>query len=397
MKNPQAFDFRGTVEQAYKHVERNWKYRTPLLKEYPSPLPTVFKPIEHPTELPSSLRSTIISILIGQAIGDAVGLATEFLDKEESITFYKNEHIRYDNYRFDSHRCRWMNPEGKCADWTDDTDQCILILDSIVRNNGNCDEYDFAQRLYFWLGHGFPEVGDYCPLGVGANVGKVTSTEGWVNNPIEISKKVWMDGGKRSAPNGSVMRTSVASIPYFWDEMKVIENARKYGQVTHYDHRCQASVSIIVLVLAKLLQGRNDVEKIIEESFKVAVNDIEIENQKEDFEKYCNVKSLDELNLNQSIGYTFKPVGCALWCLKEAEKMMKEGKEKKTIFVELLEKVVYEAGDADTNGCVVGAVLGAYLRDDWFPEDWLAFENKEWLVKRINNLLKLYELEPFSL
>jgi hypothetical protein len=44
-----------------------------------------------------------------------------------------------------------MNENYKIDDWTDDTDQMILILDSLVKNNGNVDVIDFAQAtcLFF--------------------------------------------------------------------------------------------------------------------------------------------------------------------------------------------------------------------------------------------------------
>ena len=60
--------------------------------------------------------------------------------------YYKGEHIRYDHFFVDGHRSRWMNPDYRCADWTDDTDQCLLILDSITRHNGECNPFDFAQH-----------------------------------------------------------------------------------------------------------------------------------------------------------------------------------------------------------------------------------------------------------
>ena len=389
--------FRRTPEEALQYANEKIKKYNSLVKQYPPHLPDEVKPIQAPFLLPHTLRSTIISMLLGQAVGDAIGLATEFLDKPTAQAFYKGEHIRYDHYLIDSHRARWMNKDWHCADWTDDTDQCLLILDSIVRNNGECNAADFTARLYYWLHFGYTEVGDISPLGLGAHTSKVTSTDGWLQNPIEVAKKVWIDGGKKSAANGSVMRTSVASIPYFWDEKKVVENARIYGLITHPDNRCQASVTTIVLILAKLLQGRADIETMIEEAVDIAIKDIPDLNQREDFYKYVYARSLDELDLGRSIGYTFKPVGCAILSLQLAAKMLKEGKEKKAIFTELVENIAYEGGDADTNLAVVGAVLGAYLKDFCIPTEWLEFDNKQWLVERINGVLRLYGLQPFAL
>jgi len=46
----------------------------------------------------------------------------------------------------------------------------ILILDGLLRNNGNVVIGDFAERLYFWHLHGFAEVGDLAGLGIGQTV-----------------------------------------------------------------------------------------------------------------------------------------------------------------------------------------------------------------------------------
>ncbi len=36
----------------------------------------------------------------------------------------------------------------------------LLILLSILANNGEVDETDFAKRLHEWMLHGFPQFGD---------------------------------------------------------------------------------------------------------------------------------------------------------------------------------------------------------------------------------------------
>ena len=73
------------------------------------------------------------------------------LNKNCAEEIYKREHITYDKIFQDGHRVRWANEDGMIADWTDDTDQCLLILDSLVSHNGEVDEKDFAKRLQYWL------------------------------------------------------------------------------------------------------------------------------------------------------------------------------------------------------------------------------------------------------
>ena len=63
-------------------------------------------------------------------------------------------------------------PEG---DWTDDTDQQVMIVQSLLANGGRPSPADFAARLRQWERAGFPEppFNDTEALGVGFNTGLV--------------------------------------------------------------------------------------------------------------------------------------------------------------------------------------------------------------------------------
>ncbi|ELP84040.1 hypothetical protein EIN_105690 [Entamoeba invadens IP1] len=123
---------------------------------------------------------------------------------------------------------------------------------------------------------------------------------------------VW-EREKKAAFNGGVMRTSIATVFYFWDIEKVEETANTFGKVNHYDPRCQASVSIIVNLIGEFLRGECDCQKAI--NFARERRRKYIENNKEfysDFDKFTNPQSLEQLELNKLIGYSYKPVGCAV-------------------------------------------------------------------------------------
>ena len=51
--------------------------------------------------------------------------------------------------------CRWVK-----GDWTDDTDQMLLILLGIIENKGKVLKKDFAKRMKKWMEEGFAELGD---------------------------------------------------------------------------------------------------------------------------------------------------------------------------------------------------------------------------------------------
>ena len=226
----------------------------------------------------------------------------------------------------------------------------------------------------------------------------------YLNDPIKASEMVWNHYAKqvdgkiiKPSSNGCVMRTSVGSIPYFWNEEKVIDNCKKWGMITHYDPKCRSAVVITVLILSKLLQGRNDIENIIEESIKRAEKELDDEDDIKDMHTYVYAQQWTDLQLSKNQGYCFKPIGCAILSLKHAIELKKKGIEKKQIFSECLDNIVHQAGDADTNGCVTGALLGAYLKDICIPDEWLQLKHLNWLKERINRILKLYKLQPMEI
>jgi hypothetical protein len=114
------------------------------------------------------LIDRLLGCAYGQALGDAYGLATEFEDRERVAYNYPDASklIPFPGYILTGHNRRWTR-----GDWTDDTDQWILILDTLMENDG--DVLVFAKKLTNWIRKGFPELGDYGGMGLGANVSQV--------------------------------------------------------------------------------------------------------------------------------------------------------------------------------------------------------------------------------
>lgn len=114
------------------------------------------------------LIDRLLGCAYGQALGDAYGLATEFEDRGLVERNYpeKSKVIPFPNYVGTWHNNRWRR-----GDWTDDTDQWILILETLVEKDG--DVKVFAKKLSKWISCGFQELGDYGGMGLGANVSQV--------------------------------------------------------------------------------------------------------------------------------------------------------------------------------------------------------------------------------
>lgn len=96
---------------------------------------------------------------------------------------------------------------------------------------------------------------------------------------------------------------------------------------------------------------------------------------------------LESLKLSTGgIGYTYKPLGAAMWAFIYSDD-----------FRTALQAITMQAGDADSNATVAGALLGARLGFSQLPPDWLQELPQlqtEWLRQKVSNCLAMLNLEP---
>lgn len=324
----------------------------------------------------SELADRVRGCIFGAALGDAAGLAGEFLSRQQIDNFYgSGADFRPGRQVYpDEHRMMW--PAG---DWTDDTDQQILMLQSLLQSGGRADPLDFASRLLAWRERGFQELGDESAAGLGQSTKAVLNDPRFREQPHETAAA----HSAEKPTNGGVMRTAVCGIPYFWDEEIVAQNAISLCRTTHAEPRCIASCVTAALCVSRLLQGvdkvpkgdalraADDISRVFEPAIDRAVSFLQSVGRDEtwrtetceDFSTHANAQNLTELKLDESrtIGYTLKCLGAGLWALR-----CDLG------FRETLNQVIQQGGDADTNGAVAGALLGCRLGYSKLPADWVS-------------------------
>jgi ADP-ribosylglycohydrolase len=113
-------------------------------------------------------------------------------------------------------------------------------------------------------------------------------------------------------------------------------------------------------------------------------------------ELYRHVKAKDfqELQLDDSMkmGYVYKSLGAAIHALRRAiqdeQRDSKKGESfSRNIFENLITEIVMEGGDADTNACIAGAFLGAWLGYMTLPAHWRdGIEHQDWLLSKCEAL-----------
>ncbi|XP_076109483.1 ADP-ribosyl-[dinitrogen reductase] glycohydrolase-like [Mytilus galloprovincialis] len=332
----------------------------------------------------------IQATIYGQCIGDAIGLLTEFLSKDEAKMHYgkKAKKIEYRHKKIvdDFHRSRWQ--EG---DWTDDSDQMILIMRSLVDCGGKVDPVDFAKKFKTWIKSGFSELGDLGGLGIGLTTMNVTSRPDFMVDPHEVARFVWEEHDRTIAPNGAVMRTSIVGIHMYWSLDDVTKNARDFAKTTHHDPRCQASTVAVSVAIATMLQGKHMdkkgnfiVKDIIQDAYKYASTCLETDTEKKDLMFYLTCENIEDLKLDEAkkIGYTYKSMGTGFWALKQDD------------FRKTITNIVMQGGDADTNACVGGALLGCKLGMSALPKSWVTkLLHKDWLDNEIKKYFEMMKWE----
>jgi len=305
----------------------------------------------------NKIRGTIY----GQVIGDALGLGTEFMTKDEVTEYYPNGLTDYNQIVQDKHRSRW-----KKGAWTDDTDQFLCIMDSII-DKGKVDLLDIANNFYKWY--------KYKPMGIGHTTLKVLSLPQYTKYPQKAAHLVWKLKGKKIAPNGALMRNAIVGIWNYSNQAQVRKNSSEICKLTHYDQRCVDSCIIQSQIISAELENGGCDSNYLKEL--ISILDPRIKSYLAE-NLTADITTL-KLGEKEGMGYTLKALSSALWAYTYAES-----------FEQGLLAIINEGGDADTNGCIAASVLGAKFGFDSIPKKWInGVLGIEEIDNRINKLLEI--------
>lgn len=298
------------------------------------------------------IKDRIAGCLWGQAIGDALGLGTEFMGRDEVLQNYPEGLSHYSQIGEEFGR------------WTDDTDMMLCIARAIIADK------DIKPKT---VAHNFKEWYKSSPVDIGVTTAKILSLYEYEASPFEVARMMWKRSWKNNAGNGGVMRTSVVGL---WNE-NVAENAEKICRLTHADPRCIGScVTISELINSLVWQ---DKELSFEELLQIGER---YDGRIKPYLETARNGMLEDFELDdeQTMGYTLKTMGCAVWCLYHVEN-----------FVEGLLKVVNAGGDADTNAAVACSVLGTKFGQKGIPQYYIQNlkrkDEYEEMIGQLTNIL----------
>ena len=288
------------------------------------------------------LNDRIYGFLFGQAIGDALGLAAEGMSCDRVATTYPNGVNGYADIIQDDFRKRWAPGE-----WTDDTNQMLCILDSLLERR-TVDPNDIAARFVRWFHHD--------GRGIGRHTYNILRMPQYAQRPYEISEFFWKFSRCNSAPNGALMRTCITGIWDYRDEAAVYENTENICRLTHFDPRCVGLCVIIAHIIRSELLGQT-----VTESDLLALG-ARYAPEIEEFVRLGFQPDIAELCLDDpdTRGYTLRTLAAGLWAYNFG-----------TDFRSTIQTLITAGGDVDTNCAVAGALLGVRMGYAALPEDWV--------------------------
>ena len=263
--------------------------------------------------------------LIGLAVGDALGGPLEFADPDPgrpTITEMTGG--------------GWLHLRP--GQTTDDTAMALALARSLDERGGH-DEQDVVRRYLEWRASSPPDIG----ITVNAVLGGVVDGAA----PRDAARGFHEQSGGKSAGNGSLMRIAPVAVRFASDPEAMVKVARRESTLLHHDPLAADACAWCCLRLARLLRG--ETAPPAADGLDPRVAEAVVPDRAAAGERAATLG-----------GFVLATLSVAATAVATADD-----------FEEALVWAVNAGGDADTNGAVAGALLGARLGAAAIPARWL--------------------------
>ncbi len=311
--------------------------------------------LEQPGQVPA--RDTYRGVMLGLAVGNALGLRTESRSRLMIERHFPGG-------------LRDIDPAERARPWDDDLAQAAILAEALL-DDPFLDVEDFASRLVRWA----HENG----RGIGNLTRRVISRLASGTPAGRAAREVWEEDGRGPAGNGAVMRCAPVALRWRRSGRQLVEVTERSALVTHFDPRCVWSAIALNGALALSLRGIQVELEALAAQLDGAGAALPV------WGAVCEARSvaLEDLELDDptAMGYTLKAMQVGLWAMRQPDD-----------FETALVRVVNAGGDTDTNGAVVGAVLGGRVGLSGIPPRWLDnIPEKDLLIGLADRLFEVSE------
>ena len=276
--------------------------------------------------------------IAGYALGDALGVGSEFMTKTEMQGYYPDKLRDFKSIIRDSHRCQW-----KPGETTNDTHFFTTLLETILSNGG----YDLNVCAKAFIDKIRNSTKDIVPT-----FRTLLAFPDWEESPLVNTHKIWKHHGLEEGSN-EVNHRGIAMALLF-DRPDLDDIVKQLVLMTHDDMRCVASTVILAHTAHSLLHtgepaSLKDLMSVCYayDTRTVPFLEMAVNGKLEDF----------DLDDESSMGWTRKNMGAALWTVWHCDNA-----------ADAIYAVIDEAGDADSNGAITGALAGLRFGYDALPD-----------------------------
>jgi ADP-ribosyl-[dinitrogen reductase] hydrolase len=300
-------------------------------------------------------------VLLGLSVGDALGTTLEFTSPSAPPlpALVRGPH------RTIIGRGPFSVSPGQV---TDDT-QVACCLAASLMVHGQLDLDDVSARYLGWRLYAFD---------IGNQTSAALSQLALGVPPDVVGHELWLEGHRRLAGNGSLMRTAPIGV-FFADRAEERRKASlEDSAITHFDPRCQLACASFNAAIAEAITSEPDPYRMIElagAELRASSRDLLARHQEESQAIRAAEKDLlrdldaaadsnprlygPEIHLLHHAGFVRVAYRLAFWHLLHTRS-----------FEDALIDVVNRGGDADTNGAITGALLGAVYGESGIPAQW---------------------------
>ncbi len=278
--------------------------------------------------------------LIGLAVGDALGGPLEFLSRAEARATHGGPVTEMIGGG-------WLHLRP--GQTTDDTAMALALARSLDER-GTYDEDDVLRRYLAWRASSPPDIG----ITVAAVLGAAAAGE----PPRVAAERFHHASGGKSAGNGSLMRIAPVAVRFAREPDVMAEIARRESTLLHFDPLAADACAWYCARLAGLLlDGAAESPDADAPSTRPAPSPGGLD------PRIGETVALDRVEAGARAeplgGYVLAALGVAAAAVASAES-----------FEEGLVWAINSGGDADTNGAIAGALLGARFGEQAIPERW---------------------------
>ncbi|MBK9031823.1 MAG: ADP-ribosylglycohydrolase family protein [Myxococcales bacterium] len=254
---------------------------------------------------------------------------------------------------------------------TDDTQLAAAVAQSLIVGDGDLDRSDLAARFVDWSAHAFD---------IGGQTGAVLRRLGAGASVDDAARAVWLERGREAAGNGGLMRAAPIAVAYCTRPDALVDAALAECGLTHWDPRCRlaqvaydaalacavapggaaTAAAMLAAARAGLDEGAARLDAIGDDRDRVTAAHAALAEDLDAAERADPGVTDERLHLHRHQGFVRVAFRLAFWHLVHAPD-----------FVTGVIDVVNRGGDADTNGAIVGAMLGARDGLATLPRRWV--------------------------